>query len=60
MSFKMLIPFAIFGYLWFLLTLLSGLKVIKVNYKTHRIFGIVAVILATLHAVVMIYLNYWS
>lgn len=56
----MLIPFAIFGYLWFLLTLLSGLKVIKVNYKTHRIFGIVAVILATLHAVVMIYLNYWS
>ncbi len=60
MFFKLLIPFAIFGYLWFLVTLLSGLKVIKVSYKTHRLLGIVAVALATIHAVIMIYLNYWS
>jgi len=60
MPFKMLIPFGIFTYIMFLLTLLMGSRVIKVQFKVHRIFGIVSVVFATFHAVIMLYLNYWS
>ena len=59
MKFKLLVPFGIFIYIMFMVTLLMGMRVIKVQLKLHRIFGIASVCLGTLHAIVMIYINYF-
>ncbi|MBS4015636.1 MAG: hypothetical protein KGZ86_04295 [Candidatus Latescibacteria bacterium] len=56
---KLLIPFAIFTYLWFLLVILTGLRVIKTKVSVHKSLALVAFILATIHAGVMIYLSYF-
>jgi DMSO/TMAO reductase YedYZ heme-binding membrane subunit len=45
----------IFGYLMVLLTALSGLKVIKVKFKVHKLMGITAAVIISLHTLYMMY-----
>jgi hypothetical protein len=42
-----------------LFQLMSGLKVIKVKYKTHKFFGILLFITASIHGGYLIYTNYF-
>jgi hypothetical protein len=48
----------ILTYLLVLLTLCSGLKLIKLNLKSHRRLGISALISASIHAALVIYSNF--
>ena len=50
-------PFGIITWLMVLTTLLSGLKVIKLSFKNHRRLGIISVILATCHGLLVFILN---
>lgn len=59
LSYKTLIPFGIFTYIFLLVTVLMGMRVIKVKVTVHRIFGRILLALATLHAIVMIYVTYF-
>jgi hypothetical protein len=59
LSYKNLIPFGIFIYIILLLTVLMGMRVIKVKVKVHRTLGKITLGLATIHAIVMIYVTYF-
>ncbi|MEO0123708.1 MAG: hypothetical protein ABIL69_06865 [candidate division WOR-3 bacterium] len=52
-------PLGIITYLCLLFAILTGLKVIKVSLKIHRLFAFVAIIFATIHALLVIYLTYF-
>jgi DMSO/TMAO reductase YedYZ heme-binding membrane subunit len=56
---RLLIPFGIFTFVWFLLTVLTGLRVIKVKISVHRTLALITLILASIHAGFMIYLTYF-
>ncbi len=50
-------PLGIMTYTLVLLTFLSGLKVLKLSFKNHRLLGIVSVVLASCHGLLVIILN---
>ncbi|PLX00622.1 MAG: hypothetical protein C0594_15485 [Marinilabiliales bacterium] len=58
--YSLLIYFGIVAYTSLLMTFLSGIRLIKLGHKFHRIFGIISVALASGHAGLIIYLNYFS
>ena len=53
-----IIPLGIFSYSFMLLAVLTGARVIKVNFKRHRLLALIAIIGASIHAALVIYLNY--
>jgi hypothetical protein len=55
----LIIPLGIFSYSFMLLAVLSGARVIKVNFKTHRLLALIAIIGASIHGALVIYLNYF-
>lgn len=50
--------FGILNFILILFQLLSGLRIIKVKYKTHKIFGIVLLFTASIHGIYAILINY--
>jgi len=48
----------IINFVLILFQLLSGLRVFKVNFKTHKRFGITLFITATIHGALAILINY--
>jgi uncharacterized membrane protein len=56
--FNLIKPLGIATYALVLIALLTGLRVIKVPVKWHRLIAIVALAAATVHAVIVIYLAY--
>ena len=50
--------FGIINLLLVLFQLLSGLRVIKVKYKTHRLLGIILFFTATIHGIYALVINY--
>ena len=57
--YKLVVPLGILTYLSVILTFLIAKRVIKVKFKFHKMFGAITVILATLHALLVIYLQYF-
>ena len=55
---EIITPLGIIGYLLMLVVVLTGMRVIKVKVKVHKILALVAIIAATLHVFIIIYLNY--
>lgn len=58
--YSLVIPLGILTFVLLLLTLLMGLRVIKVRFKTHRLFGILTFMSAILHAGLIVYLSYFE
>jgi len=58
--YRLILPLGILTYVFMLLALLTGKRIIKINFKYHRAFGLTAFIIATLHALLAIYLNYFN
>ena len=54
-----IIPLGIFSYTFMLLAVLTGARVIKVALKTHRLLALIGIIGASVHAALVIYLNYF-
>lgn len=54
-----IIPLGIFSYSFMLLAVLTGARVIKVTFKIHRLLALIAIIGASTHAALVIYLNYF-
>lgn len=54
-----IVPLGIFSYSFMLLAVLTGAHVIKVNFKRHRFLALIAIIGASIHAALVIYLNYF-
>lgn len=54
----LIIPLGIFTYAMVLLGVLTGTRVIKVKFKWHKRIGLAILIVATLHATIVIYSNY--
>ncbi|MEO0185795.1 MAG: hypothetical protein ABIL20_08375 [candidate division WOR-3 bacterium] len=52
-------PLGIMTYICVLLAVLTGLRLIKVPLKIHRLLALIAVIFATIHALIVIYLTYF-
>jgi len=46
-------------YFSMLVTFLIGMRVIKASFKKHKVFAIVTMVLATLHAGSFIYMNFF-
>ncbi len=57
--YKLIVPFGIFTYLMVWIQILTGTRVIKVNFKWHKRFGFIAIISASLHASLVIYTTYF-
>jgi DMSO/TMAO reductase YedYZ heme-binding membrane subunit len=56
---RILIPFAIFTYVWFLLVILTELRIIEAKVSVHKTLALIVFILGTIHAGDMIYLSYF-
>lgn len=52
-------PLGIVTYICVLLAVLTGLKIIKAPLKIHRFIALIAILLATIHALIVIYLTYF-
>jgi hypothetical protein len=52
------IPIGIVTYAVFWLSVLSGTRVIKVGFNWHRRFGLAGIILASVHAGVILYFKF--
>lgn len=50
----------ILTYLSLVLTFLIGIRVLKVSFKIHKIFAMVTLGLASMHALFFIYLNFFE
>jgi hypothetical protein len=55
---KIIIPLGILTYLMVLITVFSGIR--KVKIQNHKILAGITALLATTHAGIVIYLNYFS
>jgi uncharacterized membrane protein YozB (DUF420 family) len=55
--YSLVMPLGIITYVLILLAILTAKRIIKLNFKWHRRFGISALIFATLHAGIVIYYN---
>lgn len=56
---SIIIPLGIFSYSFMLLAILTGARVIKLTFKHHRLLALIAIIGASIHAALVIYLNYF-
>lgn len=56
---KLIKPLGIITYVFVLLAVLTGLRIIKVNLKWHRLIALIGIIIATLHAALVLYLTYF-
>ena len=54
------VPIGIATYAVFWLSVLSGTRVIKVGFNWHRRFGLFGIILASVHAGIILYFKYLS
>ncbi|MBU2652012.1 MAG: hypothetical protein KKA81_13875 [Bacteroidetes bacterium] len=54
------IPLGILTLVLLTLTILMGLRVIRVKFRIHRLFGILTFISALLHAGLVVYLTYFE
>ncbi|MEO0094965.1 MAG: hypothetical protein ABIL39_08410 [candidate division WOR-3 bacterium] len=52
-------PLGIITYICVLLAVLTGSRVIKVPLKIHKLFAFIGIIIATIHALLVIYLTYF-
>jgi uncharacterized membrane protein YozB (DUF420 family) len=50
-------PFGIITYILIVLAILTAKRIIKLDFKWHKRFGLTALIFATLHAGIVIYYN---
>ncbi len=57
--YNFVIPLGIFSYGAILFSVLTGLRVIKVKVKFHKLIALVGIIGATIHAALVIYFNYF-
>ncbi len=55
----LIVPLGIFTYAMVLLGVLTGTRVIKVKFNWHKRIGLTILIVATLHATIVIYSNYF-
>jgi len=55
--YRLIIPLGIVTWSLVLITLLSGMKVIKLRFKYHRLLGIISLILASCHGLLVLILN---
>jgi hypothetical protein len=49
----------IIAYVMFLISFLTGMKIIKVKYKIHRRIGIIGICCASAHALYMLYNSFF-
>jgi hypothetical protein len=56
--YSLVMPLGIATYVVLLVTFLVGLRVIKVKFKIHKVLAIITLLLASLHAILILYLNY--
>jgi hypothetical protein len=54
----LIIPLGIFSYGFMLLTILTGTRIIKLKLKHHKLFALISIVGASIHLVIVIYLNY--
>jgi len=57
-DFNVILWFGILNLFLVLFQLLSGLRYIKVKYKTHKLLGIILFFTATIHGVYALIINY--
>ncbi|MGB9721776.1 MAG: hypothetical protein ACPL28_09900 [bacterium] len=56
---SLLKPFGIVSYVLILFAVLTGLRVIKLDIRWHRLIALFGIITATIHLAIVIYLNYF-
>lgn len=54
----LIIPLGVTSYLFILLAILTGTRVIKMGLKYHKAFALMGAIGAAIHLAIAIYLNY--
>ena len=47
------------AYLMILISFLTGIKIIKVKYKSHKLIGIIGFCCASVHALFMMYYSFF-
>uniref|UniRef100_A0A7V0Z6D4 Uncharacterized protein n=1 Tax=candidate division WOR-3 bacterium TaxID=2052148 RepID=A0A7V0Z6D4_UNCW3 len=52
-------PLGIITYISILLAVLTGLRIIKLNIKWHRLIALLGIIGATIHGLIVLYLTYF-
>lgn len=55
----LIIPLGVFSYLFILLAVLTGTRVIKVKLKYHKLFALIGTAGAAVHLMIAIYLSYF-
>jgi len=55
--YKFILTVGIIAYSLILISFLTGMKLIKVKYKVHKIIGIFGFSCASVHALFMLYFN---
>jgi len=58
--YDLIIPGGILAYSLILITVLSGLRIIKLKYTAHKYLGISALSIGTIHAALVLYSNYFG
>ncbi len=52
-------PLGLVGYSLMLLAVLTGARVIRLKVQQHRLIGLIGLTVATMHAALVIYFNYF-
>ena len=55
---SLIIPLGIFSYGFILLAVLTGTRVIKLKLKYHKLFAMIGILGASIHLLIVMYLNY--
>lgn len=58
--YQSLIVLGIVTYLLMMMSFLSGMRIIKLPYKYHKIIGIVGLCSASVHGLGLLYLNFFT
>jgi hypothetical protein len=53
--YRFVIPLGIATYVFIVLTVLSGARILKLGFRWHRTIGMLALLTATIHAAIVIY-----
>ena len=59
-AYKIAVPIGIATYALLWLSVLSGTRVMKVGFNWHRRFGLTGIVLASIHAGILLYFKYLS
>ncbi len=57
--YRFVIPLGIFSYGMLALAVLTGIRLIKLKVKYHKLIAVIGIIGATIHAALVIYYNYF-